>query len=233
MAKFFLSCLILLLPFSLYNCKGYQFLCLNEVEPGSLATRMDQRTANVSDLCLSGRLDTTDLVFLENLLSGSDILQSLDLSEAQLPLQPRSFAGCEYLRQMRLPQYDVEVVPAFLFEGCSQLQQVILSKNCKQVGEAAFSNCKNLHQIYLPESMEKVGPVAFKNCVGLQTVYSASSIPPRCSPNSFDGVSVTCRLVVPKGAATLYQRADGWSSFAVVVEQKNLLEPLEVKWGRN
>lgn len=56
------------------------------------------------------------------------------------------------------------------FEGCNNLNSVILSSNLKNIGSFAFYNCGNLSQITIPSSVENIMYGAFDSCDRLKVV---------------------------------------------------------------
>ena len=47
------------------------------------------------------------------------------------------------------------------FEGCTNLQSIIIPQNVERIGEYAFSGCKSLTSITLPEKLERIEGYAF------------------------------------------------------------------------
>jgi hypothetical protein len=229
---------ILLLIFLLFSlcflsgCNGYKFLSIEQIEPGTLAQRIGFRTEKVTDLCLSGTLDSSDVVYIENLTNGSDLLTSLDLSNTKVSLYDHTFAGCIYLKMVKLPQSST-AVNDYMFSDCKKLQTVILPSECTFIGQETFSDCIRLEEIHFPISLSYIGINAFKNCTGLKKIISAAPIPPHCEPSSFNGISPQCMLIVPKGATSKYHNAVGWEHFINIIEDKNADKNKSTQWGKN
>lgn len=61
--------------------------------------------------------------------------------------------------------------PFIASESCrSQLRQVIIDYNLKEIGDCAFGSCRNLQTINIPSSVTTIASNAFASCTGLQNV---------------------------------------------------------------
>ena len=66
-------------------------------------------------------------------------------------------------------------VSSYTFFECSNLQNIVLSSNLKQIGAYSFSKCVSLRNISLPNSLEIIDSCAFKES-GLKEISIPSSI---------------------------------------------------------
>lgn len=57
-----------------------------------------------------------------------------------------------------------------MFNGCSNLEHVVLPKHITNIPYAMFGNCENLVSIELPESVTELYPMAFYNCRKLENI---------------------------------------------------------------
>lgn len=56
------------------------------------------------------------------------------------------------------------------FEGCVNLEQVVLPLNLKLIGKETFKNCTSLNDVVLPEKLVTIGESAFYNCNSLENI---------------------------------------------------------------
>ena len=59
------------------------------------------------------------------------------------------------------------IVPANLFHGCSDIDEVNMGNNITTIGDSAFSWCTGLKSIEIPSSVTYIGEEAFECCYGL------------------------------------------------------------------
>lgn len=83
--------------------------------------------------------------------------------------------GEKYLEEggriARIPASTAKI-PAFAFEDCKSLEEVIFEANsrCIAIDEYAFWGCENLKKINLPPSVTTLGEGVFKNCRSLTVI---------------------------------------------------------------
>lgn len=71
------------------------------------------------------------------------------------------------------------VVTPFLFEGCDNLQAIILPKDVKEIEDGAFAYCNSLIDIILPSKVYSVSEGSFMYCYNLEYVYYESDLFPK------------------------------------------------------
>ena len=65
---------------------------------------------------------------------------------------------------------EVEVIPASICSGMTNLRSVIIPNGATSIGNSAFYNCSNLKSVNIPNSVASIGNYAFYNCTGLSFV---------------------------------------------------------------
>ncbi|MCR5348106.1 MAG: leucine-rich repeat protein [Bacilli bacterium] len=73
------------------------------------------------------------------------------------------FEGCVNLEEVVLPE-GIEVIQDRAFQGCSNLKSIRIPSSVRLIGERAFYDCANLEEVVLPSSLEKIGSLAFAGC---------------------------------------------------------------------
>jgi hypothetical protein len=107
------------------------------------------------------------------------------------------------------------------FSQCKDLTSIVFPGNLKTIGCQAFENCSSLNSIIIPESVIGMGYRMFSNCSGLKSIYMQSLSPQdlNLSDDIFYNVDKeTCKLYVPYGTKSDYERTDQLKEF------KNILE---------
>ncbi len=122
------------------------------------------------------------------------------------------------------------------FNGCTNLESVILPAALQQMYYNAFMNCKSLKKITLPETLRTIGNNCFRGCTSLTEVTVESPDPSTISLGSYVFTSVdlaNCTLKVPFGSKALYEKADVWKDFGTIVEVRTKTAPAYSKLVTN
>lgn len=61
-----------------------------------------------------------------------------------------------------------------MFNGCSNLEHIVLPKHITNIPYAMFGNCENLVSIELPETVTMLYPMAFYGCIRLENINLAN-----------------------------------------------------------
>lgn len=114
------------------------------------------------------------------------------------------------------------------FEGCTNLESVVLPKNLEHIYYNAFTNCRKLQSINIPEFVKVIGPDCFRGCTALRSVTVLNPDPSTIDlgENAFSGVPLAqCTLYVPYGSKALYEKAAVWRNFGTIVEVRSHTQP--------
>ena len=114
------------------------------------------------------------------------------------------------------------------FEGCTNLESVVLPKNLVHIYYRAFRNCQKLTSIRIPEFVNTIGETCFYGCRSLRSVTILNPDPSSINlgENVFGGVPLKqCTLYVPYGSKQLYEKADVWKNFGTIVEVRSHTQP--------
>lgn len=127
---------------------------------------------------------------IENHAFNNTHIEHVDIPNSVVNIHHYAFSYCFNLKSVNLPQYlkkidygvfawtalesiiipdSVKEIDDVAFVG-SNLQNIVLSKNLKRIGEEAFEDCEHLRSIIIPRSVTEIGEDAFVSCSGLKTM---------------------------------------------------------------
>jgi len=114
------------------------------------------------------------------------------------------------------------------FQGCVNLESIVLPENLVNIYYNAFTDCKKLQSINLPEFIGTIGPETFKGCTALRKVTCLNPDPSTIDlgEDAFKNVPLaSCTLYVPFGSKELYAQAPVWKNFGTIVEIRSHTQP--------
>ena len=76
------------------------------------------------------------------------------------------FSGCTSLTNAVFE--GIEKIPAYTFDGCTDLEYVELPEGVEEIGDQAFNACSSLKTMYIPDSVHTIGFYAFEDCDKLE-----------------------------------------------------------------
>jgi len=140
------------------------------------------------------------------------------------------FQGNTSLTSMDELRYFTNVSDIYgsTFDGCRNLESIILPEGIVHIYYYAFRNCKKLTSINIPEFVTTLGDGCFYGCSSLQSVSVDNPVPSAISlgSNVFGGVPLSsCTLYVPYGAKSLYEKVPVWKNFGTIVEVRTHIQP--------
>ena len=106
------------------------------------------------------------------------------------------------------------------FDGCDELNSVVIGNAMETIGEEAFQDCTSLTSVTLGSSVVTIGAKAFNYCNALQTVTCLGTVPPVMeNSNCFSSVAYRdAVLLVQPGFIETYNAADYWYKFEKIRE---------------
>ena len=70
------------------------------------------------------------------------------------------FSGCSNLEEILLSE-TIKVIPKGAFEACLKLKKIILTNGIQEVEEDAFKECINLRELFIPCKTKKISSLSF------------------------------------------------------------------------
>ena len=122
------------------------------------------------------------------------------------------------------------------FEGCVNLESIVLPAGLRFIYYRAFLNCRKLTTINIPEYVSTIGESCFLGCTSLREVTVMAPDPSAISlgTDAFKGVPLAeCTLYVPFGSKELYAEAPTWKDFGTIVEVRGRTQPRQSNFAVN
>ena len=96
-----------------------------------------------------------------------------------------------------------------IFEGCSNLSDVIIGDNVKIIPSYAFRGCSGLTSIEIPDSVTSIGDSAFRGCSGFTSINIPNSVT-SIYDSAFRGCSGLTSIDIPNSVTSIGNSAFGW-----------------------
>lgn len=130
-----------------------------------------------------------------------------------------AFYSCS--RMATCEMSNIKYIDDYAFSR-SGLTHVVLPNGLTHIGRFAFRECENLRYVELPESLQTIGKSAFASCE-IDTVKVNFATPIELDGPVFDIRSSQFKqphtvLSVPSGSKHLFQNAEGWRRFKIIIE---------------
>ena len=145
-------------------------------------------------------------------------LTSISIPNSVTTIGSGVFWNCTNLTTITLPS-TLQDIPDDMCEDCWKLTSITIPQSVNRIGKGAFSRCLNLTSITIPSGVTFIGASAFSGCQQLSSVVSEIKSPYSIGADTFNGISKTATLYVPKGTLTNYQSANGWHEYFASIEE--------------
>jgi len=104
-----------------------------------------------------------------NAFSSCSFLRNVDISNSVTQICNNAFAGCAF-ETLLIPS-NVSTIGAAAFQGCGNLNRLVIGKEVTTIGDNAFKDCKKLNNVVIPEKVSTIGSNAFSGCASLGGAY--------------------------------------------------------------
>ena len=110
-----------------------------------------------------------------------------------------------------------------VFQGCTNLKNIILPQGLCSIGTMAFMDCASLESVTIPASVMNIGQYidrssAFSNCPALNSITINSIKPFALGETTFDAQTyINATLHVPAEALETYKSTTVWKNFFNIV----------------
>ncbi|MBO7496023.1 MAG: leucine-rich repeat domain-containing protein [Salinivirgaceae bacterium] len=156
----------------------------------------------------------------ERAFHGCSSLTSVVLGNSVTSIGDYAFHSCSSLTSVNIPN-SVTSIGLGVFEKCFNMTSVTIPNSVTSIGNGALWMCSSLTSITIPNSVTSIGDNAFYGCSGLTSVIIGNSVKkignnafigcnnltaiayvgtnnPTIGTNSFNGVSNSVKVCVPK-----------------------------------
>lgn len=108
---------------------------------------------------------------------GCENLKKVEFPETTINIGSYTFQNCTGLTEFNMPKSVVLIEPYYgTFNGCSNLENVIIESQIESIGEVMFNGCTNLKNVVLPNSLRTIEAAAFNHCISLTSFNIPNSV---------------------------------------------------------
>lgn len=101
----------------------------------------------------------------------SQKITDIEIPDSVILIENYAFQMCRSLTKIKIPgsvkkigySWGWQNVNAQVFNGCSNLEEVILEEGIEEIAGRAFDACSKVKEWKLPKSLKRIGPCAFSN----------------------------------------------------------------------
>lgn len=147
------------------------------------------------------------------------LLKEISIPVSVSEIEMRAFENCRSLQKVVFEEgSQLKAIGNWAFYACHALEDIVIPTGVTTIGDGAFWSCDYLKKLSIPSSVSSIGDNAFEGCKTLGSIQVEAATPPQVSGNTFNGVSKSIPVKVPKGSIDQYRTAFGWKDFAYLTE---------------
>ena len=144
-------------------------------------------------------------------------LTSISIPSSVTSIGESAFVGCSGLTSVSIPS-SVTSIGESAFEGCSGLTSVSIPGSVTSIGKSAFWGCSGLTSVSIPGSVTSIANSAFRGCSNITILIISMTTPPSFTSCGFSNSTVYEHIYVPSNLVDTYKAADGWKTYASIIE---------------
>ena len=101
--------------------------------------------------------------------NGASKITGVEIPNSAILISDYAFQNCEGLTTITIPGSVKKIgnwwgnANGQIFNGCSNLKEVILEEGIEEISGRAFDSCSKVKEWKLPKSLKRIGPCAFRN----------------------------------------------------------------------
>ena len=118
---------------------------------------------------------------------------------------------------------NITEIANYTFQGCSDLERVVIPDSVTRIGEGAFCDCEKLREIVLPNSLDELNGLVFFNCAALEAITIPNSVR-RIGSCAFSGCERLKTILIPDVDKIESSAFYGCTSLESVVLPKTITE---------
>ena len=112
-----------------------------------------------------------------------------------------AFQGCRNLESIIIHD-AISTIPYYAFSGCASLKSFVIPHGIPSIEQGAFSECASLESISISGSVSSIGVYAFMNCTNLQSVVIPNTVQ-TIANHAFSGCISLTSVTIGKGIQTI------------------------------
>ena len=107
------------------------------------------------------------------LFHDNNTIKSVKVSEGVTDIGQFAFDGCENLEEIILPS-TLLTINKYTFEKCSSLKNIEIPESVTKIGLGAFKECSSLTKVEIPKNVSSIGGGLFQSCTNLLSLTVSS-----------------------------------------------------------
>lgn len=138
-------------------------------------------------------------------------LVSITIPEGIMSIGDSAFEGCSALEEISISE-SVTAIEGGVFYKCISLENIVIPDGVNSIGGSAFQS-SGIKSIIIGKNVTQIGGWAFAECLNLKEIICQSSNPPY-TDKTFEKITRTPQIYVPRNSVYAYRRADEWKKFS-------------------
>lgn len=146
--------------------KTYKSELIDLIERDITTISLPLGITKIGDLAFYGCRDLTNIIIPNSVLTiekqafMSSGLTNVTIPDSVVSLGASIFNSCTSLQSVQLSK-NCPIIPASMCYGCNNLLNIYIPSGVTEIEHDAFQICNNLVEIYIPKSVTKIGDSAF------------------------------------------------------------------------
>ena len=138
-----------------------------------------------------------------------------------------AFQGCTNLDSVILYSTATNI-PENTFSGCNRIESLEIPNTVTEIGKNVFYGCTRLKNISLGKSLITIGNNAFEGCDSLMEINLKNPLPPTYNTGFSNMHYINTKVNIPTGCLNKYQESEPWRNFWNLSEKSDLISLFEV-----
>lgn len=135
-----------------------------------------------------------------------------------------AFCQCSFSGSLHLPSTLLSIGEKAFYYNKQLTGTVEIPEKITSIKSSAFEGCSQIEGLVLPANMETINSSAFEDCFNIGSIVCKGAEPAYVKSGAFDGVPKDNFTVeVPESAVAQYQTAVGWNEFKRIAAHHELV----------
>ena len=133
--------------------------------------------------------------------AGCENLRRIVLPESVHIIGDKAFFGCSNLEEINFSDQIVNI-RSFAFDGCHSLKQCFIPQNATHLLEGMYWECSSITEINIPETVVSIGNQCFLGCSSIKDIFIPDSVT-NLEGRAFMGCSSATNIRISKNVSIL------------------------------